>query len=176
MGGIAMGTEGAIYIDDTQNGRIRKISATGQVSTYAGKETKGLVDGDTSVAEFLNPNAIVFDKQGNMYVADNGNYCIRKITPAGMVSRFTGIGTTGMADGGPGVAQFQYINDMVVDKDGILFICDGDRIRKVTPTGEVSTIAGSSTGYATVTDPMLSSITRPGWQLMLKGIFMWRMR
>jgi len=55
MGGIAMGTEGAIYIDDTQNGRIRKISATGQVSTYAGKETKGLVDGDTSVAEFLNP-------------------------------------------------------------------------------------------------------------------------
>jgi sugar lactone lactonase YvrE len=147
MGGITMGAEGAIYIDDTQNGRIRKISATGQVSTFAGKENKGFVDGDTSVAEFLNPNAIVFDKQGNMYVADNGNYCIRKITPAGMVSRFTGMGTTGMADGGPGVAQFNYINDMVIDKNGILFICDGDRIRKVTPTGEVSTIAGSSTGY-----------------------------
>lgn len=65
-----------------------------------------------------------------------------------MVSRFTGIGTTGMADGGPGTAQFFYINDMVIDKDGILFICDGDRIRKVTPTGEVSTITGSSTGYA----------------------------
>jgi sugar lactone lactonase YvrE len=63
------------------------------------------------------------------------------------VSRFTGIGTTGTADGGSGVAQFQYINDMVIDKDGALFICDGDRIRKVTPTGEVSTIAGSNTGY-----------------------------
>jgi len=148
MGGIAMGAQGAIYIDDTQNGRIRKISATGQVSTFAGKETRGFVDGDTSVAKFLNPNAIVFDKQGNMYVADNGNYCIRKITPAGMVSRFTGLGMTGMADGGPGVAQFQYINDMVINNDGNLFLCDGDRIRKVTPTGEVSTIAGSSTGYA----------------------------
>ncbi|HXO74180.1 MAG TPA: hypothetical protein VN824_03095, partial [Puia sp.] len=147
MGGIAMGAEGAIYIDDTQNGRIRKISADGQVRTYAGKETKGFVDGDTSVAEFLNPNAIVFDKQGNMYVADNGNYCIRKITPAGRVSRFAGMGTTGTADGGAGTAQFFYINDMVIDKDGILFICDGDRIRKVTPAGEVSTIAGSSTGY-----------------------------
>jgi sugar lactone lactonase YvrE len=148
-----MGTQGAIYIDDTNNGRMRKISAAGQVSTFAGKETKGYVDGDTSVAEFLNPNAIVFDKQGNMYVADNGNYCIRKITPAGMVSRFSGIGTTGMADGGPGVAQFQYINDMVINNDGNLFLCDGDRIRKVTPIGEVSTIAGSSTGYADGSGP-----------------------
>jgi sugar lactone lactonase YvrE len=147
MGGIAMGTEGAIYIDDTQNGRIRKISAAGQVSTFAGKATKGFTDGDTSVAEFLNPNAILFDKQGNMYVADNGNYCIRKITPAGMVSRFTGVGTTGMTDGGPGVAQFQYINDMVIDSDGNLFICDGDRIRKVSPQGVVSSIAGGGTGY-----------------------------
>jgi len=100
------------------------------------------------VAEFLNPNAILFDKQGNMYVADNGNYCIRKITAAGIVSRFTGMGTHGMADGAAGTAQFHYITDMVIDKDGNLLLCDGDRIRKVTPTGEVSTIAGSSTGYS----------------------------
>jgi sugar lactone lactonase YvrE len=148
MGGIAIGTGGSIYIDDTFNGRIRKISAAGQVSTFAGKETKGFVNGDTSVAEFLNPNGILFDRQGNMYVADNGNYCIRKITPAGIVSRFTGMGTNGTGDGGPGVAQFYYINDMVMDKEGNLLLCDGDRIRKVTPTGEVSTIAGSTTGYA----------------------------
>lgn len=148
MGGIAIGEQGSVYIDDTNNGRIRKISASGQVSTFAGKATTGFVDGDTSVAEFLNPNAIVFDKQGNMYVADNGNYCIRKITPAGMVSRFTGTGTNGMADGPAGTAQFHYILDMVIDKDENLFISDGDRIRKVTPSGEVSTIAGSTTGYA----------------------------
>src|SRR5258708_3080792 len=83
-----------------------------------------------------------------MYVADNGNYCIRKITPAGIVSRFTGMGTHGMADGPAGTAQFHYIYDMVIDKDGNLLLCDGDRIRKVNPAGEVSTIAGSTTGYA----------------------------
>jgi len=148
MGGIAIGTGGSVYIDDTNNGRIRKISAAGQVSTFAGKETKGFVNGDTSVAEFLNPNGILFDKQGNMYVADNGNYCIRKITPAGMVSRFSGMGTHGMADGAAGTAQFHYIYDMVIDKDGNLLLCDGDRIRKVNPAGEVLTIAGSTTGYA----------------------------
>jgi sugar lactone lactonase YvrE len=148
MGGIAMGTQGAVYIDDTNNGRIRKISVAGQVSTFAGKETKGFVDGDTSVAEFLNPNPILFDKQGNMFVADNGNYCIRKITPAGIVSRFSGMGTHGMADGAAGTAQFHYIYDMVIDKDGNILLSDGDRIRKVNPAGEVSTIAGSSMGYA----------------------------
>ena len=148
MGGIAMGAQGTVYIDDTNNGRIRKISTAGQVSTFAGKEAKGYVNGDTSVAEFLNPNGILFDKQGNMYVADNGNYCIRKITPAGIVSRFTGAGTHGMADGAAGTAQFHYIYDMVIDKDGNLLLCDGDRIRTVNPAGTVSTLAGSTTGYA----------------------------
>jgi sugar lactone lactonase YvrE len=148
MGGIAIGAQGVVYIEDSNNGRIRKISAAGQVSTFAGKETKGFVDGDTSVAEFLNPNGILFDKQGNMYVADNGNYCIRKITPAGKVSRFSGMGTHGMADGAAGTAQFHYITDMVMDRDDNIFLCDGDRIRKVNPSGEVSTIAGSTTGYA----------------------------
>ncbi|MBS1661758.1 MAG: hypothetical protein JST68_11995 [Bacteroidetes bacterium] len=147
MGGITMGTQGDIYIDDTNNGRIRKITSGGQVSTYAGRATKGFVDGDTSVAQFLNPNAILFDKQGNMFVADNGNNCIRKITPAGMVSRFSGTGTRGSTDGSAGTAQFEYINDMVLDKDGNLLIADGSRIRKVTPAGEVITIAGGASGY-----------------------------
>ncbi|HSC38063.1 MAG TPA: NHL repeat-containing protein [Chitinophagaceae bacterium] len=148
MGGITIDAQGIVYIDDTNNGRIRKISAAGQVSTFAGREQKGFVDGDTSVAEFLNPNPILFDRQGNMYVADNGNYCIRKITPAGMVSKFSGIGTHGMADGPAGTAQFHYIYDMVIDKDDNIFISDGDRIRKVNPAGEVLTIAGTTTGYA----------------------------
>jgi hypothetical protein len=148
MSGIAMGAQGDIYIDDTNNGRIRKISAAGQVSTFAGKSTKGYVNGDTSIAEFLNPNGILFDKQENMYVADNGNYCIRKITPSGMVSRFSGAGTHGMADGTAGTAQFHYIYDMVIDKEGNILLSDGDRIRKVSTAGEVSTIAGSSAGYA----------------------------
>jgi len=148
IGGIAIGTQGDVYIDDTNNGRIRRISAAGQVSTFAGREQKGFVDGDTSVAQFLDPNAILFDKQGNMYVADNGNYVIRKITPTGMVSRFSGAGTHGMADGDAGTAQFHFIYDMVIDKNGNILLTDGDRVRKVNPLGQVSTIAGSTTGYA----------------------------
>jgi DNA-binding beta-propeller fold protein YncE len=58
------------------------------------------------------------------------------------------MGTNGMADGAAGTAQFHYIYDMVIDKDGNLILCDGDRIRVVSPAGEVSTIAGSTTGYA----------------------------
>jgi len=148
MGGIAIGTQGDVYIDDTNNGRIRKITAAGGVSTFAGRDKKGFVDGDTSIAEFLNPNAILFDKQGNMFVADNGNYCIRKITPTGIVSRFSGAGTHGTADGDAGTAQFFYIYDMVTDKEGNILLTDGDRVRKVDPSGKVSTIAGGGTGYA----------------------------
>ena len=148
QGGITCDVQGNMYIDDTFNGRIRKISVAGQVSTFAGKGTGGLVDGDTSVAEFQYPDAVLFDKQGYMYVADNGNFCIRKISPAGIVSRFTGVGTDGTADGGPGAAQFHYIEDMVIDKDGNIFLSDKNLIRKVTPAGVVSTIAGSVAGYA----------------------------
>ena len=136
-----------MYISDTFNGRIRKISLSGQVSTFAGKEAVGFVDGDTSVAQFRYADGILFDKQGNMFVADNGNFCIRKITPAGIVSRFTGTGTIGTADGGAGTAQFHYINDMVMDKDGNIFLSDENRIRKVTPEGVVSSIAGGDAGY-----------------------------
>ena len=147
QGGITFDAQGNIYIDDTFNGRIRKITLAGQVSTFAGKEAIGLVDGDVSVAQFRYADAVLFDKQGNMYVADNGNFCIRKITPAGIVSRFTGTGKKGTADGGVGVAEFQYINAMVIDKDGNIFLTDENRIRKVTPDGVVSSIAGGDAGY-----------------------------
>ena len=147
MGGITFDAQGNMYIDDTFNGRIRKIIPAGQVSTFAGKGSVGLVDGDTSVAEFQYADAILFDKQGNMYVADNGNFCIRKITPAGIVSRFAGTGMNGTADGGAGTAQFHYINDMVMDADGNIFLSDENRIRKVTPDGVVSSIAGGEAGY-----------------------------
>ncbi|HXO74179.1 MAG TPA: NHL repeat-containing protein [Puia sp.] len=147
QGGITFDAQGNLYIDDTFNGRIRKISLAGQVSTFAGKETEGFVDGDTSVAQFRYADGILFDKTGNMYVADNGNFCIRKITPSGTVSRFTGTGTKGVADGGAGTAQFGYINDMVTDKDGNIFLSDENRIRKVTPDGTVSTIAGGDAGF-----------------------------
>lgn len=146
--GIAADGQGNIYVDDTFNERIRKINtAAGQVNTYAGNGTVGFKDGDTAIAEFSYPAGIAFDPQGNLYVADAGNYCIRKITPGGLVSKFAGSGTRGSQDGNAEIAQFNRMGDMVADANGNLFIADEYRIRKVTPGGVVSTIAGSTAGY-----------------------------
>jgi hypothetical protein len=148
MQGIAADGQGNVYIGDTFNERIRKINTTaGQVNTYAGLGTAGFTDGDTAVAEFRYPAGLAFDSQGNLYVADAGNYCIRKITPGGIVSKFAGSGTRGSQDGNAETAQFNRMGDMVADSRGNLFVADEYRIRKVTPDGVVSTIAGSTAGY-----------------------------
>jgi hypothetical protein len=147
MQGIVADGQGNIYIDDTFNERIRKISTDGQVNTYAGIGAMGFRDGDTAIAEFQYPAGLAFDPQGNLYVADAGNYCIRKITPGGSVSKFAGSGIRGSQDGNADVAQFNRMGDMVADGNGNLFVADEYRIRKVTPGGVVSTIAGSTAGY-----------------------------
>jgi sugar lactone lactonase YvrE len=138
---------GNIYVGDTFNNSIRKINSDGQVSTFAGMEAEGFRNGDAGNAQFRYPIAIVFDKQGNLFVADEGNFCIRKITTDGIVSTFSGSGTGGTADGDRATAQFNSMNDMVIDGQGNLYVADDNRIRKVTTDGNVSTIAGSDTGY-----------------------------
>jgi sugar lactone lactonase YvrE len=146
--GIAADGQGNIYVGDTFNERIRKINTAAQVNTLAGDGMEGFRDGDAGSAEFRFPGAIVFDKQGNLYVWDYGNYCIRKITPAGVVSKFSGSGENGYEDGNASQAKFHVVFDMVADSEGNLYVADDNRIRKVTPTGSVSTIAGGSTaGY-----------------------------
>ncbi|HZZ75637.1 MAG TPA: hypothetical protein VFE04_06885, partial [Puia sp.] len=119
----------------------------GQVSTYAGMEAEGFTNGNSGNAQFRYPAAIAFDKPGNLFVADGGNFCIRKITTDGMVSTFAGSGTGGTADGDPVTAQFYAINDMVADNKGNLYVADDNRIRRIAPDGTVSTIAGDSAGY-----------------------------
>ena len=138
---------GNIYIGDTFNNSIRKIDPDSQVTTFAGMQAEGFRNGDAMNAQFRYPVAIVFDKQGNLFVADEGNYCIRKITADGIVSTFSGSGTAGTIDGDHATAQFYFINDMVADSQGNLYVADDNRVRKITPDGTVSTIAGGSAGY-----------------------------
>lgn len=130
------------------NERVRKISTGGQVSTYAGNGMEGITDGDLSTAQFRFPAGIAFDELGNLFMCDAGNLCIRKVTPAGVVSRFAGSGTKGTADGNATNAQFYAIIDLIADSQGNLYVIDDNRIRKVTPQGDVSTIAGSNAGFA----------------------------
>jgi sugar lactone lactonase YvrE len=146
-GGITADVQSNMYVSDYGNHRIRKISVYGDVSTLAGNGTGGFINGDASMAEFSFPDGIAFDKLGNLYVADLGNFCIRKISPDGKVSRFAGAGTNGNADGTAAFAQFNLISDMAADSKGNLYVIDDNRVRKVTPGGIVTTIAGTTQGY-----------------------------
>jgi streptogramin lyase len=147
-GGVVADANGDIFVDDAVNSRIRKIDVEGQVTTVAGNGTQGLVNGAGNISEFNFPDGIAVDRQDNLYVCDYGNFCIRKIAPDGTVSRFAGNGTRGFAEGDPNTAEFSTIGDIVVDSTGNLYITDDSRIRKITPQGFVSTIAGSTEGFA----------------------------
>jgi streptogramin lyase len=144
--GIVVNGQGNIYVSDFDNKRIRKISTAGEVTTIAGDGNSGTADGQGNVAEFFSPAGIVIDGQGNLFVADASR--IRKITPSGLVSTFAGTITQGYQDGPIGQALFNSIADMAMDGQGNIYLSDDTRIRKITPQGIVSTIAGGpEAGY-----------------------------
>jgi sugar lactone lactonase YvrE len=125
---------------------ILKIDAGGKVTTLAGSAESGDVDGQGAIARFNFPFGIALDKDGNLYVADDFNYKIRKITPDGIVSTLAG-STGGYKDGAGTNAQFGGVTDVALDGEGNVYVTDGNRIRKVTSAGQVSTVAGSTPGY-----------------------------
>lgn len=148
--GICVNSSGDIYIADRSNNRIRKIdpSNNNTVSTIAGSGVEGYADGVGTNAIFAAPSGICIDPQGNLYVTDFWNFKIRKITPTGVVT--TAAGTTqGFSDGNITTAQFGYLHGICIDTQGNLYVADGgnNRIRKITPSGVVLTVAGSTSGY-----------------------------
>ncbi len=142
--GIAVDATGIIYVADRENQRIRKALPNGQVSTLAGNGIIGSSDGDGKDAQFYNPVGIAVDAQGNLYIADSENHRIRKITPAGIVSTIAGT-TRGYADGGANKARFNDPVDVALDNAENIYIVDRNNhcIRKITPNGTVSTVAGT---------------------------------
>jgi NHL repeat-containing protein len=144
--GIALDADKNIYVLDWRNRRVRKVTVEGEVKTFTGNGQIGFVNGAPDVAEFYNPSGLVIDQQGNLFVGDQN--CIRKITPDGVVSTFSGNQSiVGYKDGDPGEALFSFINDITIDEQGNIYASDDNRIRKITPQGVVSTIAGNSAGY-----------------------------
>jgi sugar lactone lactonase YvrE len=145
--GVAADNAGNVYVSDTGNHTIRKITPAGLVSTLAGSAgNSGSADGTGSSAQFNDPTGLAVDAASNIYVADTGNNTIRKVTPTGIVSTLAGTaGVYGSANGIGSAAQFRVPDDVAVDTGGNVFVADtyNDTIRAISPAGVVSTLAGA---------------------------------
>lgn len=147
--GIAQNSGGTRYIADATNHTIRALTTGNVVSTFAGAGGQtGSADGTGGAARFNYPNGVAVDSAGNVYVADTTNNLIRKITSAGVVSTLAGVvGVSGWQDGLGAGALFNQPQGIAVDAAGTLYVADtgNSAIRKITPAGAVSTLAGLST-------------------------------
>lgn len=144
--GIALDGAGNIFVADAGNYTIRKISPAGVVSTLAGAAgSSGSADGTGSNARFFQPSGVAVDSSGNVFVADSANYTIRRVTACGVVTTFAGLaGVPGSADGTGADARFSFPAGLTMDKGDNLYVADSgnNTIRKITPAGVVTTLAG----------------------------------
>jgi sugar lactone lactonase YvrE len=146
--GIARDAAGNLYVADASDFTIRKITPAAVVTTLAGRAgSEGSADGSRAAARFLTPQGIACDAAGNLYVADTDNDTIRKITPAGLVTTLAGkAGIVGSADGSGAAARFNNPHGIACDAAGNIYVADSDNcaIRKITPAGLVTTLAGKA--------------------------------
>ncbi len=163
--GIARDGAGNLYVADMGNHTIRKVTATGAVTTLAGLAGKpGATNGSGPAARFHYPSAVALDGQGNVYVADSGNHLIRKITPAGEVTTLAGKAeTTGYVNGRGGDARFNEPARIIFDGQDALIVADkhNQALRKVKLDGTTTTLAGQPgpTGVVLGASPRFSAPT-----------------
>lgn len=169
-GSIALDTAGNLYVADTYRYRIYKVTPSGVISVYAGNGTFGFGGdgGPATSASISEPWGIAVDASGNLYIADSYNNRIRKVTPAGIISTIAGSEPGGFGgDGGPALsAQFNQPSGLAFDAGGNLYIADtyNHRIRRMTPAGIVTTVAGNGTAGVNGDGgpPTLAQLDTPG--------------
>ena len=146
--GVAVDAAGNVYVADTGNHIIRKITPAGVVTTLAGSGAVGSTDATGTAASFFYPYGVAVDAAGNVYVADTFSNKIRKITPAGMVTTLAGSGTAGSTDATGTAASFNLPSGVAVDAAGNVYVADtfSNKIRKISPAGGVTTLAGEVIG------------------------------
>ncbi len=146
--GVAVDAAGNLLIADTNNNRVRRVNQSGVIQTVAGNGMDSFSgDGGAATSATLSiPNAITVDAQGSLYIADSGNDRIRRVNVSGQISTYAGSNATALGDDGPAVsASLSLPLGVALDAAGNLFIADtlNQRIRRVTPAGVISTVAGN---------------------------------
>jgi len=162
--GLAIDPPGNLYVTDTYNDLIRKITPEGVVTTLAGSPgTLGSADGMGPAAQFRQPEGIAMDAAGNLYIADMFNHAIRKMNPQGLVTTLAGSEKPGYADGKGKKASFNQPFGVTVDASGTVYVTEigNHLIRKISPEGMVTTVAGSGRqGFANGTG-LAASFSQP---------------
>lgn len=143
---VAVAADGTLFVSDSGSNTVRRIGRDGMVSTLAGKlEVEGFADGPGSKARFNHPVGLGVNAQGTVYVADAYNSTVRRISAQGVVSTLAGVaGDTGWRDGTSAQARFNTPVGLTLDGQGNVFVSEyfNNVIRKITPSGEVTTFAG----------------------------------
>jgi uncharacterized protein (TIGR03437 family) len=153
-GGLAVDAAGNVYISDTHNNQVRRVAPNGVITAFAGAGDHGFGgDGGPAVRAALDfPAGLAVDAAGNLYIADQHNDRIRRVSPDGMITTVAGTGEPGFSgDGGPATgAQLDYPADVALDAQGNLYIADmyNNRVRRVDRNGIITTVVGNGVhGY-----------------------------
>jgi sugar lactone lactonase YvrE len=145
---LAVDRAGNVYVADTDNNRIRKITPAGVVTTLSGDGQRGFADGPRGSARFYYPNGVAVDASGVVYVADASNTRVRRVSPGGTVTTLAGDEVGGYADAIGSEARFSSPRAVAVDGEGLVYVADygNSRIRVIAPNGRVTTLAGDGRG------------------------------
>jgi len=146
--GVAMDSSGNVLVADSGNNKIRRVTPAGVVTTLAGSGAAALTNGTGAAAAFNTPTGLTVDAADNIFVCDDFNRVIRKVTPGGVVSTFAGSGATGSVNGTGLAATFNTPTSITTDGTGNMYVADrsGRTIRMITPAGVVTTLAGGAGG------------------------------
>lgn len=166
LSGLAIDARGTLYVADTGNNAIRRITPDGRVTTIAGDGIAGYQDGPGPQARFNAPIGLAIDTSGRLIVADTYNDRIRAIAPDGTVTTLAGSGEPGLFDGAAGLARFDTPCGVAIDTSGRIYVADtgNNTIRIVDQTTQQDTSGAAAAAVATTTaSAVITTVSTPQW-------------